>query len=82
MLDLHTLLESDQLDILAVTETFLSDNVIDSKLVDCSKYRVFRSDRDQHGGRVMVIVHSNLPAVRRKDLETECEIIWIELSRK
>ena len=73
---------NDQLDILAITETFLSDDVNDSELADCSKYRVFRRDRNRHGGGVMVIVRGNLPAVRRKDLETECEVIWIELIRR
>ena len=85
ILDLHTLVAKDQPDILAVTETFLSNNVNDSELVDCSKYRVFRKDRDRRGGGVMVMVRSNLmnlPAARRKDLETDCEIIWIELLRR
>ena len=81
-LDLHALLTNDHLDLVAVTETFLSDDVNNSELVDCSKHRVFRRDRDRHGRGVMVIVNSNLPAVRREDFETECEIIWIELMRR
>ena len=41
LLDLHTLIANDQLDIQAVTETFLSNDVNDSVLNDCSKYGSF-----------------------------------------
>lgn len=49
----------------AVTETFLSDDVNDSELANCSKYRVLQRHRDHHGGGIMMIVStsSNLPAV-------------------
>lgn len=37
------------IDVLAVTDTFLSDATFDGELVGCS-YSVFRRDGDRHGG--------------------------------
>ena len=77
--DLQALLESEQLDVLAVAETFLDDDILDSELVDNS-YVVFRRDRNRHGGGVMLLLRNNLPAVRRYDLESDCEVLWIQVS--
>ena len=78
---LHALLTSEHLDIVAITETFLGD-VNDAELIDCSSYRIFRRDRDRHGGGVMIIIRNSLPALRRTDLETECEVLWVEIMRR
>ena len=77
--DLEALLISRKLDVLAVTETFLSDVILDSELVN-DDFVVFRQDRDRHGGGVMLIFNNDIPATRRQDLETDCEVLWVELS--
>ena len=81
MIDLSALQEVDNPDIVAITETFLSDEICDSEIVDNS-YSVFRRDRNRHGGGGMVLVRNNNPATRRHDLENECELLWIEISHK
>ena len=40
---MHALLVAEHLDVLAVTETFLGDEILDSKLVG-GDYTIFRSD--------------------------------------
>ena len=54
-LDVHAFLHSQNVDVLAVTETFLSDAITDDELVGCG-YSVFRRDRNRHGGGVMLII--------------------------
>ena len=39
-------------------------------------------DRNRQGGGVMIFVRNNIPATRRHDLETDCELLWIELCLK
>ena len=78
-LDLQAYLQSNSLDMLAVTETFLSAEILDDEVIGCG-YTVHRRDRDRHGGGVMLIVRDDIPATRRQDLETGCELLWVELT--
>ena len=78
-LDLQAYLHSHSLDMFAVTETFLIEEILDGEIVGCG-YTVHRNDRDRHGGGVMPIVRDDIPATRRQDLETDCELLWVELT--
>lgn len=72
-------------DIIALTETWLNDSVFDEEILYNSDYAIFRRDRDKllsnkkDGGGVMIAVSSKFPAKRREDLESNLEIIWVEL---
>ena len=77
-LDLLAMLDANRMHILAVSETFLDDNILNSER-GCSSYTIFRRDRDRQGGGVMLLVHNTIPATRRFDLESDCEILWTEL---
>ena len=70
----------DALDIIAVTETFLSDEILNTEIVN-GDYSVFRRDRNRHGGGILLLVKSSIPAVRRHDLETTCELLWVEIHK-
>ena len=70
---------SENLDVVAITETFLDDNILDAELVGQS-FTTFRRDRNRHGGGVMLVMRSDIPAYRRYDLETNCELLWVELT--
>ena len=48
-LDLQALLISEDLDVIAITETFLIEGVLDSELVDVATYTVCQWDRNRHG---------------------------------
>ena len=76
-MDLDALLATGNLDILALTETFLGEDINDSEFGE--GYSVFRRDRDRHGGGVMLLVREDIPAIRRQDLKTNCEVLWLKL---
>ena len=78
-LDIQALLVAEYLDVLAITETFLGDEILDNELVG-GDYTIFRRDRNRHGGGVMLCVKNSISAIRRIDLETNCEVLWVELS--
>jgi len=40
---------------------------------------VFHKDRHRHGGDVMILVREGINVIRHCDLETNCELLWIEL---
>ncbi len=77
--DLKALLSAHQPDIVAVTETFLDEEINDPEIVSNS-YTVFRRDRNRHGGGVMALVKDSVSATHRADLENSSELIWIEIS--
>ena len=62
-------MSTDNIDILAVTETFLSDDIMDNDLAN-SNLAIFRKDCDRHGGGMMIFVRNDIMAVRRLDLDT------------
>ena len=60
-------------------ETYLDSSVLDVELVP-PNYVVFWSDRNRHGGGLMVAVIDSLPAVWRYDLEKpDIELLWIQI---
>ena len=68
LLQLRAVLESDCLDILVVTETLLTE---DSEIID-NTYRIFRRDQNRQRGGVMLLTRSNIPAIQRHDLDSNC----------
>ena len=54
--DLQALLTSEKVDVVAITETFLSEDILNSELVDETSFTVFRRDRNRHGGGVMLVL--------------------------
>ena len=78
-LDVHAFLHSQNVDVLAVTETFLSDAITDGELVGCG-YSVFRRDRNRHCGEVLLIIKDSIAATWRQDIEIECELLWVEIA--
>ena len=52
---------------------------MDNKLV-CDGFTVFRRDRDRHRGGVLLIVRDDIQTTKRQDLETDCELLWVELT--
>ena len=79
-LDLKLMIECENLDIIAVTETFLSDEILNTEIVN-GDYSVFGRDRNRHSGGILLLVKSSIPAVRRHDLETTCELLWVEIHK-
>ena len=57
------LLFSENLDAVAITET-LSEDFLDSELVDETAFTIFRQDCNRHGGGIMLVLRSDLSTVR------------------
>ena len=64
-------------DVVAITETFLDQSILSSQFM-LKNYVVFRKDRNKHGGGVMLLVRSSIPAVRMMELESDCEILSLQ----
>ena len=45
-----------------------------------SHYVVFQKDSNRHGGGVLILLRSSIPAMERSDLETNYELLWIQIS--
>jgi len=78
-LDLFAYVAAHPYDIIAITETFLDPSIDDSEFAPRC-YSVFRRDRNRHGGGVMMLIRDHIPVTRRFDLETTCEILWIQIA--
>ena len=72
-------------DVISITETWLHDGINDAEILPNCSYDIYRRDRNHEtsmkgsGGGIMLAVHKNFPSVRRFDLETVAEILWIEI---
>lgn len=69
--------------IIVLTETWLCPDISSSDFFP-PNFRVFRRDREfsnkkKTGGGVLIAVDASLPCIRRPDLETSLESVWIEL---
>ena len=64
---------------LGLAETWLDDTVADGELA-IPHFKLFRRDRDRHGGGVAFYCHESLQICHRRDLETDAlEMIWLEV---
>ena len=67
-------------DIIAVTETWLNQSILDSEILD-KGYIIFRRDRlEKVGGGVLLAIKNNIPLARRRDLENNLEMLCVELN--
>ena len=76
--ELEHLLRDEDNDIVIATETHLGPDVNNAEIVP-PDFAVFRKDRNSSGGGVLIAVRTCFQAIPRPDLDTNCEIIWIEL---
>jgi hypothetical protein len=82
--ELHTCLEMDDPDVLIGSETWL-DNSVHNNEIFPSNYTIFRKDRppNEKGltyGGVLIAVKSKFICAQRHDLDTNCEVLWVEMS--
>ena len=64
-----------------ITETWLTPTILDHKVLR-SGYRVYRRNReeDRKGGSVLIAIKDNIPSIRRRDIETNCELVVVEVN--
>ena len=80
----HHILDSVKPDIVAGTETWLSNDIFDNEVVPKSMgYSMFRKDRKSgKGGGVLLLVKDNFICSEQPNLDTNSETIWVKLDLK
>lgn len=81
---LHNLVTSFDTHIIAITETWLTTNVLDAELLP-GRFQVYRKDRcetcpSKRGGGLLLGIDHKHPSKRRDDLEGDGEILVCELT--
>ena len=79
LVDFQTSIYAENVDLLIVTETWLTSAILDHKILP-SCYDMHHRDRsDRRGGGVLLAVKNDINAVRRIDLESNCELVVVEV---
>ena len=77
--ELCHLVESNNIHILAISESHLDSSFDDSE-VEMHGYNLFRKDIDKNGGGVLIYVQNHIPAKVRYDLmKNEIEALWLQI---
>jgi len=78
--DLFALKCSFNVDIMAITETFLDTEIMDTELCP-PNYNIFQRDRTRHGGEVLILIRDHIKVVCRDDLNERCEeLLFLEIN--
>jgi len=73
----QTLIYSHDFDFIAITETWLSDNIFDNEILP-TNYTIYRNDRGSRGGGVLLAVRDNI-ASKVLPSPTNIEMLTVEV---
>ena len=73
----HSLIYSKGYDIIAITETWLSDNVLDQEIIPTG-YTIYHKDRSCRRGGVMLAVKHSIPS-HTLDIPTDLEALCVQI---
>ena len=77
--ELQTILKSDNINIMTVSETHL-DALISDGEIEIPGYCIFRKDRNRFGGGVAIYVQNHIPVKTRNDLMNPAiEALWLQI---
>ena len=76
--EFHVLIDEVKPDIICGTESHLNDSISSNEIFP-NGYEIFRKDRDLHGGGVFIAVSNKYIASSMPELDTNCELLWINL---
>ncbi len=82
--ELQCILSTCDIDVLSLSETFLTDNIADECL-SVPGYKLYRNDRDsRHGGGVAVYVKDTILHTFLSDAQssTAIEVCWVKLHER
>ena len=73
--DFQPSIYSNDVDILVITETWLKPAILDREVLP-SGYSVYSRYRenDRRSGGVLITIKDSIPTIRRRDIETNCEL--------
>lgn len=75
--DVHQLLITHNIDILCISETWLSESIPDD-IVALEGFFLFRNDRDGRAGGVAIFIRNNIQCQRFNYVANSYEQIWVE----
>ncbi|XP_072033764.1 uncharacterized protein [Amphiura filiformis] len=75
--EFQVLLETEKPDVIIGSETWLNSSVNSCELFP-SEYTVFRKDREDGYGGVLIAVR-NLPAIHLDELDVNAELLWVRI---
>ena len=78
IIDTHTLLETQDIDILIGTETHL-DSTINTSEIFPSKFTVYRKDRNRQGGGVCIAINNTIPSMQLQTQQPATEQVWAQV---
>ena len=81
LVDFQASIYANSVDIVIITETWLTSAILDHEILP-SYYDVYRRDRgeDKRGGGVLIAIKNGVASARRTDLETNCELVVVEVN--
>jgi hypothetical protein len=81
LIEFQALVFGNDLDFMAVTETWLKPDIKDCKILPGNQYTVYRRDCSdgRHGGGVLLAVKSSILSFRRDEIEPDAEILVCDL---
>ena len=80
--ELSIMIESTNADVVMGTESWLTPDIKDSEIFP-KGYSVYRKDRiGQKGGEVFILVRDSLISSKVKDLDANCELVWVQIQLK
>ena len=77
--ELEVILRENDIDIIGLSETRLNEQIKDSE-VNITCYCIFRNDRDENGGGVVLYVKESLPYPTVKLKSEKLELLTVEIS--
>ena len=78
--DLLTLISTEKPDVLIGTETWLTSDVMNSKIIPPEfGLTIYRKDRLSGYGGVLLAVSNRILSIDLPSLSTDCEIVWTKL---
>ena len=83
--EFQNLVDSTQPDIVIATETWLTDGVHhDGEIGEINRfshdYKIYRRDRKDGYGGVLVAIKNDIISSRADELETDAEMVWVQIS--
>ena len=83
--ELDLLLDTTKPDVIIGTETWLDSSISSSEYFPANRYTVYRRDippnsKGQSHGGVLIAINSEFYSTEINSLQTDCEIVWVELT--
>ena len=74
------IIDSKKPHIIVSTKTWLSQSITNNEIIpDNMNYTIYRKDREDGHGGVMIAISRSVPSIYLPNFETSCKILWVKL---